>query len=67
MYVVYIPGVPLTFRILNAGEASFPSGWDGYKTVMTYDKVRRQTSYSIMQCKCDRNDCCLLVCVVPPA
>jgi murein tripeptide amidase MpaA len=31
-------GVPLTFRVLNAGEAAYPAGWDGYRTAITYDK-----------------------------
>jgi murein tripeptide amidase MpaA len=40
-----VAGVPLTIKILNAGEASFPSGWGptpvgpGFKAVCTYDKV----------------------------
>ena len=30
----------MRFNVLNAGQASFPSGWDGYKTVLTYDKQK---------------------------
>lgn len=31
-------GVALTFRVLNAGDSAYPSGWDGYKVAITTDK-----------------------------
>lgn len=34
-----VKGVPLTFRVLNAGDSAYPAGWDGYKTAITYDKI----------------------------
>jgi len=33
-----VQGVPLTLRILNASEAAYPAGWDGYRAVATYDR-----------------------------
>ena len=33
-----VEGVPLTLRILNASEAAYPAGWDGYRAVATYDR-----------------------------
>jgi murein tripeptide amidase MpaA len=44
MQVSNVQGVPLNIKILNAGDASFSSGWGptvagpGYKAVCTYDK-----------------------------
>jgi murein tripeptide amidase MpaA len=32
-------GKPCRFRILNAGDVSFSSGWEGYRAVCTYDRL----------------------------
>ena len=43
-------GTPLVLRILNAGEASYPRGWDGYTAVVSEDRQRwrreAETSYA---------------------
>ena len=31
-------GEALRMRILNAGEAAYPDGWEGYKAVASYDR-----------------------------
>lgn len=33
-------GERLQMRIVNAGEASFPGGWEGYRAVASYDRKR---------------------------
>lgn len=46
--VVGMRGRPCTFHIENAGKASYPAGWDGYRTVATSDHedfVRVDTSF----------------------
>eukprot|EP00195_Chlamydomonas_chlamydogama_P010348 CAMPEP_0202893922 /NCGR_PEP_ID=MMETSP1392-20130828/3400_1 /ASSEMBLY_ACC=CAM_ASM_000868 /TAXON_ID=225041 /ORGANISM="Chlamydomonas chlamydogama, Strain SAG 11-48b" /LENGTH=422 /DNA_ID=CAMNT_0049578429 /DNA_START=310 /DNA_END=1578 /DNA_ORIENTATION=- len=30
-------GLPLTMRIINAGESSYPEGWEGYRAAASYD------------------------------
>ena len=37
--VTNVKGVSCRFRILNAGDVSFASGWEGYKAVCTYDRL----------------------------
>jgi murein tripeptide amidase MpaA len=42
-------GYPCIFHIENAGESSYPEGWDGYQTVASYDRIvwfRVPTTYS---------------------
>jgi murein tripeptide amidase MpaA len=42
-------GVPLTIRIMNAGQAAFPNAWTGYRAVASTDRedwVRVDTDYS---------------------
>lgn len=31
-------GVPLRLRVLNAGEASYPKGWENYRACFSYDR-----------------------------
>ncbi len=41
-------GVPLTLRVVNAGDAAYPGGWEGYRAVASIDGatwVRVTTSY----------------------
>lgn len=38
--VVGAKGVPLTMRIANAGAASYPKGWEGYRAVVSEDRQR---------------------------
>jgi murein tripeptide amidase MpaA len=41
-------GEPCTMRFLNAGQATFPAGWENYQAVASYDRVnwfRVPTSY----------------------
>ncbi len=41
-------GVPYTFRIVNAGECSYPSAWPGYRACVTADRqtwTRVPTAY----------------------
>lgn len=35
-----VRGADCRFAILNAGEASYPKGWDGYRTCASYDRER---------------------------
>lgn len=42
-------GLDCRFRIMNAGEASYPRGWEGYQAVASSDRVRWvrvETDYS---------------------
>jgi murein tripeptide amidase MpaA len=42
-------GYPCIFHIENAGESSYPEGWDGYQAVASYDRIvwfRVPTSYA---------------------
>ena len=42
-------GLPLRLAIENAGEASYPPGWEGYDTVYSYDRetwFRTESSYA---------------------
>lgn len=32
-----VRGQPLTLHIVNAGDCSFPSAWEGYQTAASYD------------------------------
>jgi murein tripeptide amidase MpaA len=34
-----VKGIDCRFRILNAGDVSFASGWEGYEAVCTYDRL----------------------------
>jgi murein tripeptide amidase MpaA len=41
-------GEPCTIRLLNAGKAAYPKGWEGYQAMASYDRVnwfRVPTSY----------------------
>ena len=41
-------GEPCTIRFLNAGQAAYPAGWEGYQAMASYDRVnwfRVPTSY----------------------
>ena len=41
-------GVPLTLRIMNAGEAAYPDAWEGYQAVASTDRehwLRVNTTY----------------------
>lgn len=41
-------GTPLTLRLENAHTASFPEAWQGYQTVVSYDRLhwfRTETSF----------------------
>ena len=31
-------GVPVRLRLLNAGQSAYPKGWEGYRTVASYDR-----------------------------
>ena len=31
-------GVPVRLRFLNAGQSAYPKGWEGYRTVASYDR-----------------------------
>jgi len=31
-------GLPVRLRLLNAGQAAYPKGWEGYRTVASYDR-----------------------------
>jgi murein tripeptide amidase MpaA len=33
-------GVPVEYRIVNAGDATYPGSWDGYRTLASYDQER---------------------------
>jgi murein tripeptide amidase MpaA len=33
-------GEPCTMRFLNAGQAAYPSGWEDYRVVASYDRIR---------------------------
>lgn len=35
-----VRGKALTMRVLNAGEASYPKGWENYRAVASYDRQR---------------------------
>lgn len=32
-------GEPCTIRLLNAGQAAYPKGWEGYQAMASYDRV----------------------------
>jgi murein tripeptide amidase MpaA len=41
-------GEPCTIRLLNAGKAAYPKGWEGYQAMASYDRInwfRVPTSY----------------------
>ena len=41
-------GEPCTIRFLNAGQAAYPAGWEGYQAMASYDRInwfRVPTSY----------------------
>lgn len=41
-------GLPVTLKFLNAAQAAYPSGWDGYQVVASHDRqnwFRIETSY----------------------
>ena len=43
-----VEGMDLKINILNASEASYPEGWEGYEAVVSYDRItwfRVPTSY----------------------
>ncbi len=31
-------GTPLICKLVNAGKATFPDGWEGYNTCASYDR-----------------------------
>jgi len=42
-------GAPCHMKIINAGEASYPKGWEGYRAVASYDRenwFRIETDYA---------------------